>query len=256
MDLDGNNYPLEVGLAVDYNGNGVRDELEPIIGQGHEQWSDWGTDGIPDAMEPGYEAGVNDDPNGDDYDPQYNPTGTENDGRYEQGEPFDDNGLDGVPGTCPKPCNGWHKPGDSYDFGEGDGTFTMSTGLQTFYDRDAHSILQQTVDPSKVPAGAVDDTALSRLDCWTDGGLRDLFNFDVDAQHLVGAWAARGRLSTYLTGSPRPPGSIPRSRTTTTRSSSTTPTCPASSSSATATSIPRRPTSRTAAASTSAPPAS
>ena len=42
---------------------------------------------------------MNDDPAGDDYDAQYNPTGTEGDHRYETGEHFDDFGLDGVPGT-------------------------------------------------------------------------------------------------------------------------------------------------------------
>jgi len=44
---EGNGYPLEVGLAVDYNANGVRDELEPIIRAGHERWRDDGVDGIP-----------------------------------------------------------------------------------------------------------------------------------------------------------------------------------------------------------------
>jgi hypothetical protein len=82
----GNNEPLEVALAVDYNGNGVRDELEPIVRAGHEPWRDHGVDGVPSAQEPGYAAGVNQDPAGDDFDAQYNPTGTEGDGRYQQGE--------------------------------------------------------------------------------------------------------------------------------------------------------------------------
>ncbi len=47
--------------------------------------------------------GVNDDPSGDDYNPQYNPTGTENDHRYQMGEPFVDYGLDGVKGTAQQP---------------------------------------------------------------------------------------------------------------------------------------------------------
>ena len=45
-------------------------------------------------------AGVNEDPAGDDYQAQYNPTGTENDHRFTSGEAFDDTGLDGVPGTA------------------------------------------------------------------------------------------------------------------------------------------------------------
>ena len=83
----GNDWPAEVGLAVDYNANGVRDELEPVIKSGHERWNDWGTDQTPSLIEPGY--GPNNlDPSGDDYDPQFNPTGTEGDGRYQEGEPF------------------------------------------------------------------------------------------------------------------------------------------------------------------------
>src|SRR5262249_3163906 len=140
---------------------------------------------------------------------QYNPTGTENDYRYQTGEPYQDVGIDGVAGTCAAPCSGWQKPGDPYDLGEGDKQFTATPGLQNFWDRDAHSILRQMVDPGKVPGGALTDSALSRLDCWTDGGLRDLFNFGVDAQHLVGAWSARGRLATYLTWFTNVPGLDP-----------------------------------------------
>ncbi len=205
----GDTYPLEVGLAVDYNGNGVRDELEPIIQAGHEPWSDFGTDGIPSAQEPGYVAGVNDDPDGDDYNPQYNPGGTENDHRFQPGEPFLDVGLDGVANTKQQPPGGWAKPGDGYDVGEGDGVFTVSRGLQRFWDRDAHSIVRQMVDPSLVPGGVLDAAALARIDVWTDGGLRDLFNFDVDAQHLAGTFAARGRAVGYLTGFNQAPGLDP-----------------------------------------------
>ncbi|HVY47264.1 MAG TPA: hypothetical protein VHB21_15355, partial [Minicystis sp.] len=89
-------FPLEVGLAVDYNGNGVRDAMEPIIRAGHEKWYDDGVDHTPSSLEPGYEKGKNDDPNGDDYNAQYNPSGTEGDHRYEFGERFEDYGLDGV----------------------------------------------------------------------------------------------------------------------------------------------------------------
>jgi hypothetical protein len=202
-------YPLEVALAVDYNGNGVRDELEPIIRAGHEKWYDDGTDGIPSSMEPGYAPGVNDDPNGDDYNSQYNPSGTEGDHRFEDGERFDDYGLDGVLGTKQQPPGGWAQPGDGYDVGEGDHKFTVAPGLQTFWDRDPHSIIRNMVDPSKIPAGELTDNALKRLDVWTDGGTRDLFNFGVDAQHLVGALYARGRDVQYVTGFSQVPGLDP-----------------------------------------------
>jgi hypothetical protein len=205
---NGNGVPLEVGLAVDYNGNGVRDELEPIIRAGHEPWYDDGVDQTPSAKEPGYQAGVNDDPAGDDYDPQYNPTGTEGDHRRQPEEKFDDVGLDGVKGTKQQPPGGWAKPGDGYDVGEGDGKFTVSNGLQRFWDYDSHSVVRQTT--SSVPGGPLDDAALSRIDLWTDGGTRDLFNFDVDAQHLAGAFAARGRDVSYLTDFTQAPGLDPK----------------------------------------------
>jgi hypothetical protein len=200
----GNNYPVEIGLAVDYNGNGQRDELEPIIRAGREPWSDFGTDGIASAQEPGYAPGTNEDPAGDDYDPQYNPLGTEGNYRYELGEPFEDVGLDGVANTAQQPMGGWQKPGDGYDVGEGDGKFTVSSGLQRFWDRDAHSITARTA--KDVPGGELDDAALRRLDVLTDGGLRDLFNFAVDAQHLAGAFAGRNRQVTYFSDFNQQPG--------------------------------------------------
>lgn len=201
--------PIELALAVDYNGNGVRDELEPIIREGHEPWDDFGEDQTPDSLEPGYMPGVNDDPAGDDYDAQYNPTGTENDHRHQDKEKFYDFGLDGVMGTKQQPANGWQKPGDGFDVGEGDGKFTVSRGLQRFWDRDAHSILRKMVDPKLVPGGELGDDALARVDLWTDGGTRDFFNFGVDAQHLVGAAAARGRGVGYLNSVVDAPGLDP-----------------------------------------------
>lgn len=204
---DGNNYPLELALAVDYNGNGVRDELEPILRAGHERWSDYGTDGVPNEEEPGYMPGINEDPAGDDYNAQYNPTGTENDHRYQMGEPFEDFGIDGVEGTPQQPATGWQQPGDGYDVGEGDGKFTVTRGLANFWERDAHSIVHGW--SKEVPAGELTDDALRRIDVWTDGGTRDLFNFAVDAQHLAGTFKARGRNVSYLSDFTQAPGLDP-----------------------------------------------
>ena len=204
---ENNGYPLELALAVDYNGNGVRDEMEPIIRAGHEPWKDLGADGKASQDEAGYQAGVNDDPEGDDYNAQYNPAGTENDFRFTQGEPYDDVGLDGVASTPQQPMSGWQQPGDGYDVGEGDGKFTTTSGLQTFWERDGHSIVRQW--SKDVPAGPLDDAALRRLDVWTDGGTRDLFNFAVDAQHLAGTFKARGRNVQYLTQFAAAPGLDP-----------------------------------------------
>ncbi len=190
----GNNSPLELALAVDYNGNGVRDENEPIIRDGHEPFDDVGTDGKADKDEPGYKPGVNDDPDGDDYNPQYNPSGTEGNWRYDKGEPYKDVGLDGVPNTKSSP----------YDYGEGNGKFDYAPGYETFLKRDSRSILEQRpIANQKEP---MDDAALRRMDIWTDGGLRDLFNFGVDAQALMGSMAERGRIVHYYTSWDRIPG--------------------------------------------------
>ena len=204
---EGNQYPLELALAVDYNSNGVRDELEPIIRAGRERWDDHGEDGVPSAAEPGYAAGSNEDPAGDDYNAQYNPGGTENDHRWQTGEAFYDLGLDGIAGTAQQPPGGWAQPGDGYDVGEGDGKLTVSSGLQRFWDRDPHSVVRRMTQD--LPGGELTDAALSRLDLWTDGGTRDLFNFGVDAQHLVGAFGARGRDVAYLTDFTQAPGLDP-----------------------------------------------
>ena len=175
----GNATPSNFTLAVDLNGNGIRDVGEPVIRQGEEPYQDTGTDGLADAQEPNYDPVTNPDPNQDDYDYQLNPDGTENDHTYEMGEPFQDVGLDGVPNT-PQQANG------GYDLGEGDGKFTLSAGAQRLYGADPHSILHGR---SSTPAGVVDANALARLDLWADGGIRDMANFGAVAEPLH-----RGRL--------------------------------------------------------------
>jgi hypothetical protein len=178
----GNDYPIDVALAVDLNGNGVRDENEPVLHQGHEPWSDVGVDNKADSEEQGYDPVTNPDPNQDDYDFQLNPNGTENDHRYEMGEHFYDYGLDGVNGTPQLSAGG-------YDYGEGDGIFTLSTGAQAFFADDPHSILRQW--STAIPGGPLTDEALLRLNVWSDGGVRDLFNFESVANHLTGSIASR-----------------------------------------------------------------
>ncbi|MSP24267.1 MAG: hypothetical protein EXR75_03695 [Myxococcales bacterium] len=191
----GHNRPLEVALAVDYDGDGQRDELEPLIRAGHEPWDDWGQDQTPSALEPGF-GPKNLDPSLDDYDPQFNPTGTEGNYRYEFGEPYRDFGLDGVNGTILSP----------YDFGEGDGKFTAAPGLERMWNYDAHSLVHNRSSALPVP---LDDDALARIDFWTDGGTRDLFNFAVAAQELTGTFAARGRDVAYFSELTAMPGLDP-----------------------------------------------
>jgi hypothetical protein len=193
----GNDKPLELALAVDYNGNGVRDENEPLIRQGYEPFQDTGSDGVPSSAEAGYQPGVNEDPAGDDWHPQYNPTGTENNARWDAGEPFDDFGLDGVANTSTSP----------YDFGEGNGKFDYSPGYRTFLERDTRSVLEQ--QPWATQPKQLDDDALARINLWTDGGTRDLFNSGVAAQALAGGWAGRGKIVHYYQEFHNIPGQDP-----------------------------------------------
>jgi hypothetical protein len=50
---------------------------------------DYGTDGLPDADEAGYDPETNPDPGGDNYDPEINPSGTEGNDRLDDGERID-----------------------------------------------------------------------------------------------------------------------------------------------------------------------
>ena len=179
----GNAIPLSAALAVDLNKNGVRDQNEPIIRDGHETWSDTGLDGLLDAQEPGYDPMTNPDPNQDDYDFQVNPNGAEGNHRYEVGEPFLDYGLDGVNGTPQQP--------NGYDIGEGDKVYTQTLGLTHFQAQDPHWMLHGWT--TNIPAGPITDEELLRLDIMLDGGVRDLFNFESVANHLSGAIGSRMR---------------------------------------------------------------
>jgi hypothetical protein len=178
----GQAVPDDVALAVDLNGNGVRDLNEPVLQQSTEPWSDTGSDGLFDPKEPGYDPVKNPDPNQDDYDFQLNPNGTENNHRRDPGEPFLDYGLDGVNETKQQAAGG-------YDVGEGDGVFTIAAGLQNLYSVDPHSIVKKW--STSLPSGALTDSELLRFDIWSDGGVRDLFNFAAAANHLEGAIAGR-----------------------------------------------------------------
>jgi hypothetical protein len=184
----GGTQPMEVTVAVDLNGNGTRDEGEPVLLQAYEPFDDNGEDNLASKDEPGYDAANNPDPAGDDYDFQYNPLGTEQNHHWETKEKFEDVGLDGVvcpsPGTC------------IYDTGEGDGKYTMTTGLKTFQARDARAqMLGWTPPPG---GGAWTDAALDNLDFYSDGGIRDIFNWGQVGNHYASAFAARNRPLFYF----------------------------------------------------------
>ncbi len=161
-------------LAADLNRNGRRDYGEPLIANGRERWSDVGTDGCDDAHEDGSGGCVPDgaegpgagpaglpDPNGDGYHWKDNATGTEQDWLHEEGEPFEDFGVDGVDGTN--------------DRGEGNGAFDMAPGYQSFLEHSPRLAFRRW-----------DEAERRRLSWYVEGGIRDLFNFGVQAAHIWG----------------------------------------------------------------------
>jgi len=154
-------------LAYDYNGNGRRDYGEPVVNNSHERWDDVGADGCPDARENGSGGCLADgtasgDPNRDNYDPDTNPFGTEQDWKWEPGEPFRDDGLDGVAG--------------SGDFGEGNGQYDMTSGRQRLFALDGRENFKK-----------LDAASRARLNVVGDGGIRDIFNLGLMAKHLFAA---------------------------------------------------------------------
>jgi len=168
--------PVQILLAVDVNGNGKRDSGEPVIVQSNEPWQDVGTDGVPDAQEPGYDPVTNPDPNGDDYHYLWNPGGTEGNWRYDEGEPFVDSGVDGIQGAgCPM-----GSAPNCWDFGEGNGKFDQTAGQLNWRKHDPRQNLE---------AMAVD--AFDRVDTYYDAGIRDFFNAHLSTNALMGALTAK-----------------------------------------------------------------
>jgi hypothetical protein len=143
--------PVEFMLAVDLNGNGVRDYAEPLVVNSRERFIDGGVDGLLSVDEPGYDADTNPDPAGDDWDPLTNPDGLEGNFIFDEGETFTDNGLDGVAATG--------------DFGEDNGVYDLSPTLARTFER----------SPSRYYA-QMDDEQVDRLDVWMDAGIRDFIN--------------------------------------------------------------------------------
>jgi hypothetical protein len=167
--------PVEVLLAVDVDGNGKRDYAEPVFVNARERFDDVGADGIPDEKEVGllgaYDPVKNPDPAGDNYHWFYNPNGTEGNWVWDPGEPFRDDGLDGVPahGAC------------TADYGEGNGRYDLGPNVQNYFEHSPRTWL---------PRLSADD--LARLQFWLDGGLRDFAGAAVSAQQVVGALSALG----------------------------------------------------------------
>jgi hypothetical protein len=162
--------PAELVLAVDLNGNGVRDSGEPVITQPYEPFSDVGSDGLADVDEPGYDPVTNPDPDHDDYHYLRNPTGTEGNGTWDPGEPFEDVGLDGVAGTCQAGTGS-----NCWDYGEGNGVWDISPNINTWYANDFRTEL-----------AALTPAQLAHMSMWFDAGIRDFLNNSVSTNRAVG----------------------------------------------------------------------
>lgn len=163
---------VPVALAIDLNGNGRRDYHEPILVAAHEPFEDVGADGCADPREDGkggcttealspFATGTKD-PNGDDYEVLDNPAGTEGNFLRDEGEPYEDTGLDGVAGTG--------------DLGEGDGKYTVSPNLQKWLDGDL-----------RLKLGKMTEAQRRSIDLYVEGGIRDVFDLGASAAAVGGA---------------------------------------------------------------------
>lgn len=161
--------PASFELAVDLNGNGRRDYHEPVIANSHERFQDLGKDGCANDREDGQggctATGATGDANRDDFDPVTNPLGKQGNFVHDEGEPYEDFGLDGVAGTS--------------DFGERDGQYTDGPARAHWLETDFRQ--KYLREGSTLP---------DNVDIYVDGGIRDLFNFGYSADMLSSA--ARG----------------------------------------------------------------
>jgi hypothetical protein len=140
--------PFETLLAVDYNGNGVRDYGEPLVLELSERYRDVGLD--PE----------------DRYDPFTHPTGRAGNWLYDQGEPFDDFGLDGIP--------------DTGDYGEGNGKFDYNPNVENYFAQNPRHLIE-----------SLPREQLERLNIWADAGIRDFLVSSGGMNWLWGALQAR-----------------------------------------------------------------
>ncbi|MEQ8275711.1 MAG: hypothetical protein RMA76_34215 [Deltaproteobacteria bacterium] len=109
---------MEIGLSVDYNGNGIRDFAEPVLKFMHERYEDVGR-GPDDA-----------------YDWIDNPGGQAGNWKWDEGEPFLDYGLDGVDGTG--------------DYGEGNGKFDYNPNIENYLAQNPRTLIET------IPEGHLD----------------------------------------------------------------------------------------------------
>ncbi|MBI4817524.1 MAG: hypothetical protein HY791_14785 [Deltaproteobacteria bacterium] len=140
--------PTEIMLAVDYNQNGRRDFAEPVLAFSHERFSDQGL--VAD----------------DKYDWQTNPRGKSGNFLYDEGEPFEDTGLDGVAGTG--------------DYGEGNGKFDYNPNVLNIFRQNPRTLIET------MPEGH-----LARLHIYADAGVRDFLMSAAGTNWLWGGLQSR-----------------------------------------------------------------
>ena len=146
----GNDYPLEVGAR-----RRLQRQRRPRRARADHPrrpraaGTTTATTAMPSSKEPGYSGGVERRSRGRRL------RGAVQPGRH-RGRPSltrarssTTSGSTASPGTQQQPARATQNPGDGYDVGEGDGKFTVSHGLQRFWDRDAHSIVRAMVDPKR-----------------------------------------------------------------------------------------------------------
>jgi hypothetical protein len=154
---------VSFGLAVDYNGNGKRDYFEPIVLNGHERFEDVGSDGCADDKEDGKggctASGQTGDPNHDNFDFLTNPAGTQGNWLHDEGEAFEDTGLDGVAGTG--------------DFGEGNGKYDDGPSRQNWLAWDFRQNYRKWSPQEQ-----------KSINVYAEGGIRDVFNFGLSSDML------------------------------------------------------------------------
>jgi hypothetical protein len=161
--------PVSFGLAVDLNGNGRRDYHEPVVVNAHERFQDTGVDGCANDREDGKggctASGQTGDPNSDDFDPVKNPLGTEQNFLRDEGEAYEDFGLDGVANT--------------EDYGEGNGKYDDGPNRQNWLKSDFRQNYMKWSEQER-----------KNIDVYADGGIRDVFNFGLSADMMTSATRA------------------------------------------------------------------
>jgi hypothetical protein len=139
---------MEIGLSVDYNRNGIRDFAEPVLLEMHERYEDLG-------------RGVD-----DQYDWELNPSGKRGNWLWDEGEPYEDFGLDGVDNTG--------------DYGEHNGKFDYNPNVLNYFAQNPRTLMEN-----------LEDGQLERLNIYADAGIRDFLMSVGSTNWLWGALTAR-----------------------------------------------------------------